>query len=61
MFKRLVLEDWHLTMPAIGFCVFFTLFVIVVIWTFRMKKEKAERLAQLPLENDNQSSSNRNH
>ena len=61
MFKRLILEDWHQNLPFIGFAVFFTVFVIVVIWTFRMKKEKIEHLAHLPLENDQNSSSNRNH
>lgn len=52
MFKRLILEDWHHWMPIIGFVLTFGVFIAIVVRTVRLKNEKVDRMARLPLEND---------
>ena len=61
LIKRLILEDWHHALPYIGFAISSVIFVIAVVWALRMKQEKVDHMAHLPLENDHQSPSNRNH
>ena len=48
-------------LPLLVAGITFAVFVIVVIRALRMKKDKIDHMAHLPLENDHHSSSNRNH
>ena len=52
MFKRLVLEDWHYAIPYISFALTFGVFVVMVVRAIRMKQDKADHMAHLPLEDD---------
>ena len=61
MFKRLILEDWHHTLPYISFALTFAVFIYFVVKALRMKQEDVDHRANLPLENDQPSSTNRNH
>jgi cytochrome c oxidase cbb3-type subunit IV len=56
MFRRVVLEDWHLWVPYISFGITFAVFVIVVLRALLMRRDKADHMARLPLEDhDNHS------
>ena len=50
MFKRILVEGWAHFVPIISFCIFFTVFVVIVIRALRLKKSERERLASLPLD-----------
>jgi hypothetical protein len=49
---RLVLEDWQIWFPIVGFLVFVGAFVGIVIWVGRMKHPKVDHLEHLPLEEE---------
>lgn len=36
--------------PLISFIIFFTFFTVLLIWVYRSKKETFDRIAQIPLE-----------
>ena len=57
MFKRIVLEDWQHYVPLVSFTVSFGIFAYAVVRALLLKKEKVERLSQLPLEDSPQPSS----
>ena len=61
MFKRLVLEDWHHALPYISFALTFAAFIYLVIRALRMKQETVDHIADLPLEKDHHTPTNRNH
>ena len=55
MFRRILNEDWTHVVPIIAFCIFFVVFIAVTIRALRIKKSDRERLAALPLENNDAS------
>ena len=59
MFKRVILEEWHNLLPPIAFGFAFVIFMILSIRAIFMKPEKADRMARLPLEEDQPT--NQNH
>jgi len=61
MFKRIILEDWHHTLPYFTFALTFAVFIYFVIKALRMKQADVDHRANLPLEKDQPSSTNRNH
>lgn len=38
--------------PVISFIIFFTMFVIVLIWVFKMTKSEVDELSSIPLSGD---------
>jgi cbb3-type cytochrome oxidase subunit 3 len=54
MFQRINYEDWQVLFPIIGFAIFFLIFLVAVIWIMRMKKEKVDRMGQMPLDDDSE-------
>lgn len=55
MFRRILIEGWAHFVPIISFCIFFIVFIAVTIRALRIKKSDRERLAALPLENNDAS------
>jgi hypothetical protein len=51
MFRRVVLEEWHQWVPYISFGITFAVFVIMVLRALLMRKDTADHMAHLPLEN----------
>lgn len=60
MFKRIILEDWQNLVPVISFTVTAAIFFIAIIRALLMNRDRAERLARLPLESP-QENANRTH
>ncbi|TVR46750.1 MAG: cbb3-type cytochrome c oxidase subunit 3 [Puniceicoccaceae bacterium] len=52
MFQRVLYEHWQTIFPLIGFILFGSLFIFLVIRAVRMKKSRRDHLKNLPLEND---------
>lgn len=52
MFKRMFIENWDGWTAGIAFFVTFSIFSWFVIRAVRMRKEEADQLAGLPLEED---------
>ncbi|MFN0130136.1 MAG: CcoQ/FixQ family Cbb3-type cytochrome c oxidase assembly chaperone [Verrucomicrobiales bacterium] len=56
MFRRVNPEEWiHLT-SIVGFVLTFLVFLVAVIRAWRLRREKADHLARLPLESDDTAS-----
>ncbi len=60
MFKRIILEDWQNLVPVISFTVTAGIFFIAIIRALLMNRDRAEQLANLPLETT-QDNANRTH
>lgn len=54
MFKRILVEDWVLLVPIVSFCIFAAVFLVVAVRALRMRKSERERMASLPLDDDDQ-------
>ena len=54
MFKRLTYESWHDAVPIVAFVLTFGVFAYLVIRAIRMRRSKADYMARLPLEDENQ-------
>ncbi len=52
MFKRILHEDWTSVVPIIAFVVTFTIFVVAIVRSIRMKQTTSDHLASLPLQDD---------
>ena len=52
MFKRIIYEPWHGSVPIIAFILTFGVFVFFFIRALRLRQEDANRMAALPLELD---------
>lgn len=52
MFKRILHEEWANIVPIIAFFFTFTIFVVAIVRSFRMKKSTREHMSALPLEDD---------
>ncbi len=54
MFKRIQYAEWQEILPVLAFCISFLLFLLIVVRALRMRKERARRMANLPLDDDTQ-------
>ncbi len=52
MFERIIYEDWHVVFPIAAFIVAATFFAVMSWHALRMKRPQVDRLARLPLEDD---------
>ncbi|MEM0967224.1 MAG: hypothetical protein AAGJ81_13850 [Verrucomicrobiota bacterium] len=52
MFKRIQYAEWQEILPILAFLISFLLFLVIVLRAVRMRKEKAEVMANLPLEEE---------
>jgi hypothetical protein len=50
MYKRIIYEHWHVIVPIISFITTVTVFGIMTLRGMLLKKEKAHRMSNLPLE-----------
>jgi len=55
MFRRILIEGWAHFVPHHLVCIFFVVFIAVTIRALRINKSERERLASLPLENNDTS------
>lgn len=51
MFRRVILEDWQEWVPYASTGVLFFIYFVMVIWALLMRKPRAEKMANLPIEN----------
>jgi len=49
MFKRIQYAEWSDILPILAFCISFLLFLLILIRALRMRKDKAQKMANLPL------------
>lgn len=61
MFKRLTYEDWQAMIPVIAFLLTFAGFLVFSLRALFMRRESAERLSALPLEDASTSASESKH
>ncbi len=52
MFKRLILEDWHMLIPVVAFLLTFAVFLVLSVKALLMGKKQSEHMASLPLLKD---------
>jgi hypothetical protein len=52
MFSRVHYEDWHTVFPIVAFFLTFTVFIYFTVRAMQMRRNKADALSNLPLEND---------
>ncbi|YCM45949.1 hypothetical protein V2O64_07965 [Verrucomicrobiaceae bacterium 227] len=52
MFKRILHEEWADVVPIIAFVFTFTIFVVAIVRSLRMKKSARDHMSTLPLEDD---------
>jgi hypothetical protein len=52
MFKRILFEDWAISVPIISFVLIGGVFIVATIRALRLSKDKREHLASLPLEDN---------
>jgi len=52
MFKRVILESWHDCVPYVGFALIAGAFLVILIRAVLMKSGDADRLASMPLLDD---------
>ena len=50
MFKRILVDEWALSVPIISFVLIAGVFVIATIRALRLGRNERDRLASLPLE-----------
>ena len=53
MFKRLVFEDLTVVMAIVAFVFTFVVFLVTTIRAIRLPKERREKLAAIPLDDQN--------
>ncbi|MBL9153145.1 MAG: hypothetical protein JNK37_11685 [Verrucomicrobiales bacterium] len=60
MFRRVVLEEWHQWVPYVSTGILLTIYLAMVGWALLMKRNRADHMATMPLEN-NDEPSNQSH
>jgi hypothetical protein len=53
MFQRLSIEAWMIVFPIVAFCVMFVFFAVASVRAILMEQSRRDRLAALPLDDDN--------
>lgn len=54
MFRRVILESWHEYVPYICFAIIASVFVLIVVRALLMPKAQVQRLASMPLRDDDE-------
>lgn len=54
MFRRILVENWQTTLTLVSFAIFGAVFVSVLIRTALTPREKINKIANLPLDNDHE-------
>ena len=57
MFHRVLLEEWHHSLPVIGFALTAAVFFSAIIRAMITKKNQCDHLSHLPLDDDASSGS----
>ena len=52
MIRRVLFEEWQMTITLIAFFLTFATFTYFVVRALRMRKQERDRLSNLPLEKD---------
>ncbi len=52
MFRRILVEEWQSTLTIISFSIFLSVFILTLIRTWRMPRERVQHLENLPLQDD---------
>lgn len=55
MFKRIIYDEWTTIVPLISFWFTFSVFLIICIRAFLLKKDTVNHMGCLPLEEDSSS------
>jgi len=50
MYKRVIYENWHVIVPIVSFVTTVTVFGIMTLRGMLLRKDKAKRMSNLPLE-----------
>jgi hypothetical protein len=50
MYRRVLYENWHSIVPMVAFAVTFTVFTFACIRSVLMRKDKADEMAAMPLD-----------
>lgn len=61
MFKRIQYAEWQEILPILAFCISFLLFLLIIIRAIRMRKERAEKMANLPLAEETKTQDSPDH
>ena len=61
MFKRLTYDNWQMMIPIIAFLITFIGFIIFTIRALCMRKEQANQLSHLPLDEAQTSAPEKSH
>jgi hypothetical protein len=61
MFKRVILESWHESIPYICFSLIAGAFLIIVIRALLMRQSEVERISRLPLTDDHEGENTENN
>lgn len=54
MFKRVLLEEWHVVVPYLCFGLIAGAFILIVIRALSIKRGEVDRLSSLPLKDHQQ-------
>ena len=54
MFRRVILESWHEYVPYVCFAIIASVFLLIVVRTLLMPNAQIQRLASMPLRDDNE-------
>jgi hypothetical protein len=52
MFRRVILESWHEYVPYVCFAIIASVFLLIVVRALLMPKSQVQRLASMPLRDD---------
>lgn len=52
MFRRVILESWHEYVPYVCFAIIASVFLLIVVRVLLMPKSQVQRLASMPLRDD---------
>ena len=55
MFHRVLLEDWHKSLPIIGFALTAAVFFTAIARAMFTKKDRCDQLSHLPLDDEDTS------
>ena len=61
MFKRLSYDEWQMMIPIIAFLITFIGFLVFTIRAICMRREEANQLSRLPLDDAQPSASENDH
>ena len=54
MFRRILIENWQTTLTLVSFAIFGVVFISVLIRTMLAPRDQIQKIANLPLEEDNE-------